>query len=81
MPKSHADFINWQVIALVKKYPGESVYGIYKRAQLEMPKFYSSGKRDYFKVMNAINRLEDAGRIESEIVISGSKACRVLTVL
>jgi len=78
---SKTGFIDMQILTLIKKYPGESVYGIYKRAQEEMPKFYSPRRGDYDKVRNAVNRLEDAGKIKSDITISGGKACRVLTIL
>lgn len=79
--RSDSRFTDHQILLLLKHFSGVSVYGLYKRAQDEMPKFYGPGKSDYQKVRNAVNRLESQGKIVSEIVVMENKACRVLTIL
>lgn len=67
---SHADFTNWQVLVLTKKYPGEKINSLVELARQEMPSFYWN----YFKVRNAANRLAERKRISIE-------GCRLWPIL
>ena len=81
---SEARFADTQMLTLLKKHrnriPRLSIWELYGIAQKEMPKFYSADPRDYDKVKNAINRLVEQGKIDTDKEIRGDKLCRIITL-
>jgi len=60
-----------QVLTLVKAHPGLNFYQIQQTAKKSMKKWeWSIGK-----IQKAVRRLEESGKVETETVISGGRAC------
>jgi len=60
-----------QVLTLVRAHPGLNFYQIQKAASESMQKWHWS----IGKIQKAVRRLEESGKVETETVISGGRAC------
>jgi DNA-binding PadR family transcriptional regulator len=60
-----------QVLTLVKARPGMNLYEIKKAAAESMQKW----KWSIGKIQKSVQRLEESGKVETERVISGGRAC------
>lgn len=65
------NFTDVQVLTLIRANPGLNLYQLEKRAKEEMAKWpWTIGK-----IQKAVERLEKAGKIETEKTILGGRAC------
>jgi DNA-binding PadR family transcriptional regulator len=65
------NFTDLQVLALVRDNPDLNLYQLEKKAKEEMVRWpWTIGK-----IQKAVERLEKAGKIETESVVQGGRAC------
>jgi hypothetical protein len=78
--RSDSRFTDSQVLLLVKKCGRVTLRDLHFLAQHEMPKFFSPDRVDYDKIKNAINRLQNDGKVRTELTIQNGAICRIITL-